>query len=440
MHHARAMHIAEDITYTYHDGTCGVIETRPGLLAGLDTLVERVAGWMAFGWHLRSMTVLLDASAVKALGLPRRIPGLRNRENHPSLQGLREDGWRVSSLGEWTTVHRDGLAVHLGILPWMSTDGFKFLDPADECRTLYRVGRWHEVTGEPYWGSPGITGNAMLTRNARKPVPFWTPQWRDGHPARSHGTEIGFKKWETARATGEWWHRFDCNKAYLAAAGNAELSVGELRHTGRRDFDKTVSGYWLVNVPAWNLGDSLPHPFGTNVTETGSEVLKWVTTPTLELVAELAEKWGVIDVPRVHDSYTAAKHTRRVLREWATNVRQCVETFAQEPYPADAALMESEGKQIYQVTTNGMWFAASGLIHRPDWCHTIIAKGRSNIFRKLITGGMERGRWPARIANIDTVYYASDSDNPMDAKPDTIVLENRLGGFKYLGSERMVSA
>lgn len=442
---ARSMHIGKDISFTYHRGHVGTIANPTGMLNSLETLLRYLVGWQD-RWHLSGMTVLIDAEAMAELGMPVKPPTPRQAPGHPQLNPLRANGWRVSMLSKWTTVTREeapfaGTAVHLGFLPWMGgAKGWPLLSPEDPAQTLYRVGLWHERTGSPYRTKAGITGNEMLRAAGHRVTPFWKPDWSKITPANEL-TEMPFNDWRPATApAGRWVHSYDGNGSYLAAAINAEVSVGPLRHTGPRAFDEGTAGYWLVEIPHWNLSDVMPHPMGIGDVWTPG-MTKWVTTPTLRLVQELADNYdGIITPPAVLDSWTGEK-TRRVLRKWGSDIRDHIAYFADEvEIPSDSVVLVREAQQIYKETTNGLWFKSTSSVHRPDWAHTGIAVARSNAYRKMMKAGMVYNRWPNRVHAVDEVEYASDSEDPGTGVPPTIAIRPGLGGFKCKSTEGVVAA
>lgn len=437
---ARALHIDEDITYGYNPDriiSAPTVRTDDPLgFPTLPTLLMRL-GRLAHSHGLAEMTVMVGQLAAKRLGLPDHPPQ-RSAAEHPVAVLARQHGWLISMVSPWMTFYRadGGPSVHIGVEPWLTPKTFRFLVPDDPAATVYRLGRFQELTGAAFHARAGIAGGEILKRIHKGPKPLWSPRWEGVEPA-GEVVETAFGEWTPAKTpAGEWVHSYDCNRQYLAAAGNAELAVGRLRHTGPVPFDKRVAGFWKVEVPVWNMADVSPHPFGDWAAECiGQQV--WVTTPTLAFVHELSTKWGIITPPAPVESWTADNEkkgtTRRILRDWATHIDTCIRRAADEPITDDAAVMVDTVKRVYKESVGGLWVNEQSRIHRPDWVYTIRGLARVNHHRRIMTAGMELNRWPVYI-KADRVDYASNNPAPVQAVPASYPIHDNLGGWKVLKS------
>lgn len=449
MYPARAMYVFQDITYVFHGDRVVVGTTDPAALAELPLMLHRLAA-VAQAHRLEEMTVILAADTLKAIGFPPNAP-IRGTDTHPALQRARSYGWHVSKLSPWTTFDRQGIALHIGVMPWLSArtaalfakNRDELID--DEGTIVYLAGRFQQLTGVAFRATPGVCGTAMIRRYWRGDQPMWHPKWSGCAPAESRETEK-FLKWMAPGAATDprpFRHSYDARRAYLAASVSGLFAATELRHTGRAQFDATVAGYWKVVVPHWNES-RLPHPMGMN-RRAGEEA--WVTTPTLGLVWELALNYSAISPPEVIDSYTAPKPitrtgkrnanpTKRLLRSWAEKIDQLADAALCEPSPIEGRTLESVIKSMYKESAGGLWFNDTSHIHRPDWHHTVIATARSNHFRRIYKEAQIGLRWPTLI-NVDSVTYASECANWEDDAPahEHFPVRPGLGGFKTPNTE-----
>jgi hypothetical protein len=313
---------------------------------------------------------------------------------------------------------------------------------------------WHETTGVPWVGTPGMTGNALLVdgwrqMNPKAEEPFWSKPgiWypMEEHPAWPFGEiEQPFTPGKWSRDHDGPLHGYDLNKAYLSAYAVVELPVGSLTHhksgAGGDAFDGSP-GIWRVKLSPWQYVDLLPDPAGYAPTlEDGS---RWLTTPTLTLLQQLTERgdYGGFEVLE----YWGLGAGRRVTRKWAELINDVAS--AGRPVVAYAA------KQVYKQTY-GMW-ARSGRVARPDWRAFIIATARCNLWRKMdkalrtnimgvqqtlqtvsFTEAAEQA--PMRVET-DCVFYAGITNWERDAPPGFKLDESgiKLGHFKpYTMEER----
>jgi hypothetical protein len=362
---------------------------------------------------LTGITVILDASASKMLGLPSRVPRTKEeQENHPLIAEWNAAKWNIGAVSPWMNLWRpDRAGVHLGILPWLRhgkrDENCPF--PIDDRQHLAELlARFHRLTGTPYHGNhAGLPGMALLRdgwhRARGSAVPRWSPKWEGCTPAKGDTEKtIASSTWNKNPA--RFSKGFDAVRQYLPAAANALVSPDALRHTGAVPWTRRRSGYWRIISPVWNI-DGLPNPSNY---PTGADC--WVTGPTMELIAELAEK-GFTEEPRIIDSWTA-EGAGEHLRPWANHIEKCYSALRTDESP-DGALLRSAVKDMYKKGI-GVMFRAGGRVRRPDWHHAIIAKARTNLFRKMFGVWELTGQVPDSI-HYDEIWYSFDNadDVPM---------------------------
>lgn len=444
MHPSRALYVDDELTVCWDGERLTVVDTPSETTADFVTLLHRLS-LSATVRGLSDMTVILDGPLLARLGFPAKPPATdKGATEHALLQGARAVGWRVTELGRWMSFRRhDTATVHIGVGPWLNKGNF-VLWKENLAESVYLLGRLHQFTGTAFRITPGVTGCSLLedgwTRKGRGNVPRWKPAWERCDPAGDHVTEQAYARtWWSAPTPSplRYLHGFDSHRAYLGAAGVSEkLSMDALVRSPLKDFDRNSAGYWQCVVPHWNE-TRMPHPIGPK-SAAGTTV--WVTTPTLTLIEDLANQ-GYIEMPAILDSWVApvidrAKpydRTRRILRTWAETLDKAADAALDEPRAEDAKLLEWTIKKMYKAAF-GNWLDDTGRIWRPDWSHSVLAKARTNTWRKAWSVGMATGRWPETI-HVDEIVYASDKADPYDDIPHNFRVtprgeRPRLGMFK----------
>lgn len=290
---------------------------------------------------------------------------------------------------------------------------------ADPLTTSLQWHQWSTLTGRPWIGSPGMTGNDLLMRAWHRGA---APRWQDRDYSRITGPcERAYSPLT--------WHSghdgpvigYDANKAYLAAYQGAELAADGLEHTVRPEFSPALGGFWRVEIEPW-ADKRLPDPAGYgHVLEDGT---RWLTTPTLALVDDLAQR-GLHGGYSVLEAYTAP--ARRITRTWAERLRDIIADTS----GTDVDYLARAAGRVYKATW-GMWARTGGLIQRQDWHYTILATARATLWRKLERYGREEDRWPVRIET-DAVFYPSDGRPWPDQAPAAMTLDptgRKLGAWK----------
>lgn len=290
--------------------------------------------------------------------------------------------------------------------------------------TALHMAQWTELTGQPWTGTPGMTGNTLLvdgwrTANPKAPAPRWNGcgVWypMESRPAWPFGAiEQAYTPAQWERDTDQPTHGYDLNKAYLSAYQVAELPAGQLEHhqvTGDADvFDPKMGGIWRVELSPWTHGHLLPDPAGyAPQLEDGT---RWLTTPTLALLQQLTERGDYAGFS-VREYWTAP--TRRITRKWAELLND-VAGAAREPIAGAA-------KQVYKQAY-GMW-ARGGRVHRPDWHYTIIALSRANLWRKM-DAAYRSGRTGTYRAG--AYRQVTSGIRPVRVETDCVFYESTEGG------------
>jgi len=375
--------------------------------ADLGVFLDRVARRIG-----RECVILLSAwAADQLLRWNGAVP-----ETQARLEQARAAGWNVSGVRGWTTFHREGHAVHVGVEADETVAERCPMISGEPVLTCLRLARWHELTGAAYHGTPGVAGISLMRRHAPRTggkEPTWQSKLEHG---RWNNAESDYlpQQWQRSVSPGELNH-YDANRAYLSACTVAELPRYSLRGMGPVEFDPTMGGYWLVELPTWKYADQMPEPAGYKAR--GRTLGGWVTTPTLRLLAELTEA-GHYGGFRIIDSYLSP--SRRILRTWASILEvACTHWTPIENDPDGPAAIRATAKEAYREAI-GLLGRPGGLVYRPDWRHTIIATMRANLWRKVWKIGQEGDQWPISIT-VDSVAYHGSAPLPVGPK---------LGQFK----------
>jgi hypothetical protein len=401
---------------------------RPRLLpgdwavAGLGALLRRVAARTG----TREGVLILDRVAALDLGIPVDEviddPKAMQTVGDMLAVAVGDSGWRCRSVKSWTTLRADGLpTMQLGILPWMRADtfGLQVGDfDTDPGATADALGLWWELTGSAYLMSPGVAALRVLqdmVRGGRL-----KPAWKSEPPCP--GVEHRWAPWvRPPMLTGfqEPVTVYDKRRAGLAAAASAEVCIGHLKPTGARAFDRRLAGWWQIEVPAWN-DDRLPHPCGPDVV---AGDVRWVTTPTLWLLDDLAQL-GRTGIARVVNSYTGTG--RRLFRYWAQRMEQAWQAASRLESPVGDAVAETV-KRGAAREAHGMMAAGTGAIQREDWHHTITAVKRCNMFRAIDRVLAMGGPTPMMVDDDAVIYqHGPVLSLPVGTKLGEYCMENMV--------------
>lgn len=415
MHPARAMIVDTDVTWMEGMGRNGYYETPSWALTDINAFVTSAAQ-AALSANCDEITVILEPAAAAKLGIPKKAPTKESvAKNHKTLKVLRDGGWKVSSLSPWTTVWVPGRsAVHVGVGPWLHPEN-NALHADDPGNLAYRLTSFQRITGTAFHGNPGLPALTMLRKlppprdDRRRPIKVeWTPHWASCTPALSDCERPFAKFVNPDEKPFPFLHGYDAARQYLAAASNTLVTVSQLRRTGNREFDRRIAGYWKIKAPAWNV-PGLPNPSGY---EAGAEC--WVTSPTLELLEDL-DQAGYLTFPEILESWTDEEYVRQFFRPWAAQIN--------DAYTRSLLDTTLDGKAV-TGTIKGMYKVGIGLMHahsgrtvcRPDWHHSIIAKARANLFRKMFNVWVNMGIAPVEV-NYDKVWYGTHHEDPQAWHP-----------------------
>jgi hypothetical protein len=369
--------------------------------------------------------VLLDESAARAMRLPTTSADIEAADGeHPELREARGAGWSVKKLGDWTTFRREGLMLRVGILPALKSKSFALQDPADDMSTLTSCALWQKVTGSAYHGNVGMAGTAILTRVTSVGKKHLQPTWKPKIELVP-GFEDDFQTDHfRAPASGmAFAHALDANRSYISSFANAVMAPWQLKQGGRT-FDKRKGGWWLCELSPWQDA-RMPDPAGYAPTKGP----RWITTPTVALLMELAEEgvYGGVTIldSRIGDGSELLRPFCHVLRD----AYAAVDGQALDQSDADRVrtAIKNAGRQ-----TLGLLASETNFIYRPDWWHAGIAMDRSNRWRKMWKTGKTQNRWPLWI-DVDNVWYASDEEDPIKAAPEGWEIDNtgmKLGHYK----------
>jgi len=395
--------------------------------------------------------LLVDQAAAEQLGLwrpgPAPEPGDDALRDWAGFVPARDNGWNVTGLAPWMSFHAGmtsvpgkGLRptrprVRVCVLPWLDHDAVAGMADDGPAAFARNLARYHELTRSAFHTHPGVAGLALL-RDVAAPLlktePYWKPpveQWPEDVRACEYDLIWERDHDKPARYT----HAYDARRAYLAAAQNANLALGNLTYQqrGAIDWSPHWAGYWRIPVPAWNV-PWMPHPAGPAAMAVPAGELIWVSTPTMTLLDELGND-GWVSTPKPVESLVALGRpqdrygpTARVFREWANTLNTAALDTAgvDEDQAVNAAIKIVYSAAIGQLNT------PTGRIYRPDWRHTIIALTRANLWRKMWRIGAATGRWPVSVYR-DSLRYLSDEPDPVAACPYGLILGDRLGQFKH---------
>jgi hypothetical protein len=363
------------------------------------------------------------------LGFPKDAPTTEDEaRNHPVLAPARNVGWKCAQIGPWMTFHRPNSApVHIGILPWLTSDNFELIDP-DPIVMAWRMqwlGAW---LGSPYRARPGVTALAGMKGFISGRSPYWKPSWDHVEPIACGMHWERPYNWdspsvEALQLDHTWMHGWDIKGQFLAAASGAMLPRDALRHTKLHDYDGSA-GYWQIVVPGWAYNRVLPHPAGNY--QPGETV--WVTSPRMELLIKVANDYQEIAAPVILDSWTAP-NPARLLRPWAERCRDMVAAAKAEPDERESEILGTAAKHAYAHAI-AMLRSQDSTIRRPDWNDTINGHAASGMWLKLYHQYRVDNRIPIKIQH-DMAYYPSSMDNAENDRPSTFDTSGRIGRFAY---------
>lgn len=376
--------------------------------------------------------------------------------NGPEQMARRIGAKQFDRKGEGVVLVDGDAARRLGVTDsWQTYDGspriyLGSIDAIDWCPLIHR--EWpqdtagafrlfHDRVGVAYHRSPGVTGLSLLQhlnpKGKAKPIAWESPQ-----PAGAAEHQWYPEDWRGSWGT-RYAHGYDKRRAGLAAMTTVRPARYALRHTGRMTFDPSYAGWWKIEVPAWNYA-LMPDPAGycnQHDHQLDGVCVRWVTTPTMELLDQLAAE-GVTEGARfVLDSWTSprstftvgwAEHVERVYRDLQVLAGGQGDAETCTALPGDAERVLEALSAVYRETP-GMFAGARSWVKRLDWYAAHVAVNRANLWRAAWKIGQQEDRWPIRFDG-DKVWYPSDDPDGTAARPAGLTLGNRLGEYRHDGT------
>lgn len=405
-------------------GTDYLGNTPPEALNSMGSLLVRIASVLHKQREAEGL-VLVDELAAAKLGLsePATDDGRRQR----ALDAASAAGYQFGKLGMYTQFYAKGRpTIHVGRAE-MIVNTAESLDPETwpwdpvwHPEMTTGLQHWHRLTEVAWQAGPAVMGLELMHRTL---TPYRLPEVKgqrrpdvrdDSTPHDAVESMWSMEMW-SRHDDGGFLHGYDKRRAGISAAGVAKLSPAKLMRR-KREFSPKWAGWWHVTVSPWALGHQMPHPMGPGAMERHRKSM-WVTTPTMELCAELAEL-GVLSMPEVIDSLTGP--ARQVLAPWQKRLEGAYSAPADD-FEYSEKCRERVGNAVKVVGTRsiGMLGKADGRssIWRPDWMHGINATKRANAWRRGWHIGRAEGRWPVAVVD-DCMWYASDDPDPVRAAPN----------------------
>jgi hypothetical protein len=358
--------------------------------------------------------VVIDSAAAALMDLPtEHLPA--DRRQDPFAVQLRSNGFQIKEVDRWFHVkHREvpGPGVWFGLHEFVGLDFAPIMDgaPTDVSAAL---ATWDKMTGQVWRGSAGDAGNAILRtmtyKEKHKQVPgdWWAWDGPEGEPI-----EVPYLKHQWFRHVDvPEVYGYDRVRAYLAAMTCTQVAAKPLVHDKRTAFDPKRSGWWLVELGHWDFELCMPDPAGYGEGIEGAPRVRWLTTPTVQLLHDLA-KGGFYQFS-ILDSWTAP--ATPLIKNYAAELRRVWLGAREIEDPEVQRLIRAGVKGAYRVG-HGYMRSRQSKVQRPDWAAAITAMSRSNLFRRLWTlwagpDEMFTGPMPVFIYT-DDVYYAHRIDPP----------------------------
>lgn len=371
-------------------------------------------------------------------------PRARLMTERAAAAGWERNGGQDWERGGWITWTHNGTGqvIYMGILDLMDQDRTPAFRLGSSARDIAdALAAYVDATGMNWRMTAGVTGcamvkttihrvetNKMIRRGPDKPVP--APRWHST-AATTYGVHAaGDLRYNRMLAPAERQYsrlyQLDVRAAYLAAAAAVDLPWSELRPVDRQVFTGQA-GYWqvdlndLVDGAAAVSSATLPHlgPALWNPDAADDAGLMWLTTPVMGFLSEL----GINPVVR---NALLAPSQSRFLRPWAESIRDALAN------PTATAEVRTALKRTYSETV-GMFAAAGGSIHRPEWRDLIVDTARVSVLRKVFQARRTLGIWPARIY-VDAVWYPYPDDAPADDLVHALGGTGRIGKFRHVKS------
>lgn len=270
--------------------------------------------------------------------------------------------------------------------------------------------RFERAVGELFVQSGAVTSDVLLrhvhqgksTRPIRSTAEPEIAVRQNGRPAEAGEGDLNWSTTEVPAARWRWVHHFDLNAAYLAAASGLSLPQEGYEPGPHGDYGPggrvpSIPGYWRVALPLPSARSTraMP-PIAANVSMRGAATSAWVTTPTLQLAAQL----GPV---HVHESLMAVGWCQG-LTPWYETLRDA--RAALRSGPAYEAV-----KRVYKAGIGRLGSAHRAReddpLYQPGWRHHVIAEARGRIYRRL-----SKCAYPPIALQVDGGWWLSQSKSP----------------------------
>jgi hypothetical protein len=305
--------------------------------------------------------------------------------------------WEISGGPAWFTARRDQARLRIGILREIPAGNDPLLAGADLLTIAVRHQMYAGLTGVPFYGDGGSTAtlllDAVISVRGRQPLRKWEDK---AAPAVNEDAWPGGGGWPDQPGKHPHAVTLDRNAQYLSAVNGTHLPLDAPRRTGAIPFDQHLSGYWQIAMMP-NPEPRLPHPAGRNVSPAG---LRWVTTPTVQLLAFLGAEITVTD------SWTCPRdRCRRVMDPWYQVLRDArAELLATPDRGGDTAALLEAVKDTYSRGISHLDRSPLRRWYRPDWRNTLFASARCSMWRSLWVAGTVHSVWPVLVKTDSATY------------------------------------
>jgi len=257
--------------------------------------------------------------------------------------------------------------------------------------------------------SPAATGLSLLgmLHNRKGAVPLVTPKTLPAAEVCDTERALSWCRPLTDTERGHRYvHGLDKHGAYLGAASDLIVGLGDAEHVTDCQFDPAVPGVWRVPEfgPVSGRDDRLPHPA---IGDPAGSL--WRSTPTLAYAAEQGAEFTVAEAwvwpskgKPLSPFYKRCRDGRTQLMDHAARGEQ------------GCALALSILKETYAATLGGALASRAtgardtpGSLYRPDWRSALVARARVNLLRNIDKHGV----YPF-AADVDQFFFTSNSLDP----------------------------
>ncbi|MFF2696675.1 DUF927 domain-containing protein [Bacillus subtilis] len=420
-------------------------------------------------------TLYLHVTAVEKLGLPgydvRKPGGVSAALPHPwadpTGQGpLAEVIQR--GLAPWMTlVTRDGQRLNLCIPEYenrMAKPGGRhgISGPREgavllDALMVYLLSTVHGPAGRPkvvpYYFSPNKTGEDYAGGLYRTDVTCEAVRRGEVAPLALNLSPTVPLSWVRPEGPNEferaaaWLHAYDKSAAWLPAWGSTALGIGEPIHAFAEDgvqFDPALPGLWRIASPPGPGPEGLP-PFVWCEAEEGGY---WVrSTPSMTIVQQVYPGW----VPEVLEAYYWPERKRALHGAYELlaigRTRILADEEAGRPGAVFARAINGsvyksfrgylERKKPKRDHVTGELYERD-IYYRPDWAWALMDAAVANTYRNVLDYAVNDHMLPLTVY-VDAVTYASNTADPIAARPASMKLGATGGGWKPEGSAPMAA-